>query len=314
MFNIMFSRIIRRLKYYKMFYSKHEIIVSKGDDNPDKTFYVIGIDYDTQGLMAIVKNTLSHIEYAKEKGYIPVVDMQHFKSQFGDCENDNVWEIFFKQPQGVSLEDIKRSRNIIHSRNVTTWLGYSIFPSILEKKNVQQLKRLRLLYKEYIVPSNRLNKVIEEKYNQTIGEKRNVLGVLCRGSDYTQKKPSGHAVQPTFEQIKEKVDEYIGRYTVDYLFVATEDEEYMNKFKSVYGEKVLCVEQNRFGKLKVNYISELNMAYNDLIEMNMNYYTSLYILSKCDYFISGMTAGTIGVAFMADGFKAYYYFELGHYK
>lgn len=139
----------------------------------------------------------------------------------------------------------------------------------------------------------------------TVGGKQNILGVLCRGTDYTQKKPRGHHIQPTFDQLSKKVDEYMTKYKVDYIYVSTEDADYLEHFKSRYGEKVLYINQQRFGNLDVNYISEIGLAHSGVVKLNLDYYASLQILSRCDYFIAGLTAGTIGVSFMTEGFKDY---------
>lgn len=56
--------------------------ISWGNEYPDKTFYVIRIDFPMAGLFAIVKSFLSHVEYALDKGYIPIIDMKNSKSQF----------------------------------------------------------------------------------------------------------------------------------------------------------------------------------------------------------------------------------------
>ena len=90
-------------------YKKRERIISKGSEHPDKTFYLISYDYDTQGLFAIVKSVLSHVMYALDKGWIPVVDLKNYKCQYQQ-EGENAWELFFEQPEGYSLEDIKKSK------------------------------------------------------------------------------------------------------------------------------------------------------------------------------------------------------------
>lgn len=308
-----FSRICRRLNYYKHFFSQRELHVSYGEDNPDKIFYVIGIDYDTQGLLAIVKNVLIHIEYAKDKGYVPIVDMKNFSSQFRPDNSINAWELFFRQPKGYDLADISNSKNIILSRNIDTWLGHSIFLDILDKEQRVRHDKLQRIYKECIVPGENLANHIESITSQIIGNKTNILGVLCRGTDYTQKKPHGHPVQPTFEQLCQKVDEFLDQYDINFIYVATEDAEYLDNFKLRYGDKVLYINQKRFGKLQVDFISQMGMQHYDLLKLNMDYYASLNILAHCDYFIGGRTAGTIGVSFMANEYKDYYYFRLGNY-
>ena len=45
--------------------------------------YVIGIDFHDEGLMSIVNSVMTHIEYALDRGYTPVVNMKDFQSIYG---------------------------------------------------------------------------------------------------------------------------------------------------------------------------------------------------------------------------------------
>ena len=47
-----------------------------------KIFYVIGYNGGGGGIGAIYFQTLAFIIYALNKGYIPIVDMQHYYNQF----------------------------------------------------------------------------------------------------------------------------------------------------------------------------------------------------------------------------------------
>lgn len=135
--------------------------MSLGAAFPDKIFYVIGVDYVTQGLLAIVKNVLIHIEYALEKGYVPIVDMKNFSSQFEKEHSENAWELFFQQPMGYGLNDITNAKRIILSRNIDTWIGHSIYLSILDKENNDRHESLKKLYQQYIRPNEDFKKHID---------------------------------------------------------------------------------------------------------------------------------------------------------
>ena len=52
--------------------------------------YVIGIDFHDEGLMSIVNSVMTHIEYALDRGYTPVVNMKDFQSIYHK-EDENVW-------------------------------------------------------------------------------------------------------------------------------------------------------------------------------------------------------------------------------
>ncbi len=283
---------------------------SYGNDYKDIIFYVIGVDYGVEGLFAIVKNVLVHIEYAILKGYIPVVDMENYKSQF-QKKGINIWEFFFEQPMGYTLSDINKAKNVILSRNVRQWPGHSVFVSILNPENNKRLQSLKDLYAKYIVPSKKTSDYLALQYSQIIGNKQKIMGVLCRGTDYSN-RPSGHPIQPNFEQIVQKLDMYEGKF--DYVFVATEDENILQQFVEKYQEKALFVNQLRFSSLKEKYISDSGLKEDELIKLNLDYLSSIYILSRCDFFVGGRTAGTIGVSLLSTSqMKDFYAFDIGFY-
>lgn len=93
--------------------------VSLGSKNADKTFYVIGWNDEAGGLFWLVNKVCMHIAYALDYGYIPVVDLKNYTTQYTEKEGDkrkNVWEMFFKQPAGYGLEDVIGSKNVIINR------------------------------------------------------------------------------------------------------------------------------------------------------------------------------------------------------
>ena len=91
---------------------------SYGQLHKDKTFYVIGVDEGWCGMFAILVHQLTHIAYAVENGLLPVVDLKNYTSQYLSFEDRfkiNAWEIFFEQPSGYNLNDIKKAKNVIYS-------------------------------------------------------------------------------------------------------------------------------------------------------------------------------------------------------
>ena len=79
--------------------------------NNKKTFYIIGNYIRQDGLFAMYKHIISHVLYAQESGFIPIVDLQHYPNQYfkdGKAFKENTWEYYFEQPAGYSLKDIKQ--------------------------------------------------------------------------------------------------------------------------------------------------------------------------------------------------------------
>lgn len=288
---------------------------SYGSEHPDKTFYVIGVPYPTAGLFAIVKSIFCHICYAVQQGYIPIVDLHNFSSQLSDNEHkeSNAWELYFQQPGGYHLEDISRSKNIIKSCSLPFPEGVEIgFDTTLD---IAFHQKYAPLYEKYIVPTPEVATYANNKREKVIGNKQHVLGVLCRGTDYTESKPSGHPIQPTAEQAVAKAKEVMVQYDYEYIFLATEDQRIHNAFKEAFGNKLLSSGQKLYeGMNGKKFLSEIKVSdYSEKWRNTVDYYSTIYILSKCDGLLTGLTCGSICAYMMSREFNYTYFWNLGRY-
>lgn len=301
------------LKNWKRFKCR-EKKYSYGDDNPDKTFYVIGVNHTSAGLFAIVKSISCHVIYAIQKGYIPVIDMQNFRSQLNDgVKQSNAWEAYYKQPCNYGLGDIKHSKNIVVSSSLPYPDGVEIgFDTTLDKNSYDKYHDL---FKQYIVPNVAVATYADMKYASVIADKKQVLGVLCRGTDYTENKPVGHSIQPSPQQAIDKVREVMAEQGFEYVFLATEDRKIFDHFKHEFGDKLLFSGQKLYdGMNGKKYLSEIPVSCSAEKWQNIvDYYATIYILSKCDGLVAGLTCGSICSYFMTDGYEYVYFWNLGKY-
>ncbi len=312
------SRFVRFLAQYYGYLLKEQGVSptrkSYGEENPDKTFYVIGFACDTMGLFALVKLVLLHTAYALEKGYIPVVDMQNYKNQYSKEIDGNVWEYFFEQPCGYSLDDISNSKNLIYSKPFSrpNWKIASYFTT--EDNGLRLSKKLRPIYQEYIRMNVSTKSYVENKYNHLIGD-QNVLGVLCRGSDYTLKRPKYHSIQPTPSEVVEKAKQLMSAGAYEKVYLATEDAEILQLFQNEFQNSLITNNQRVYAATELEDAAYLShVPDNSKIEVAYNYLASLYILSKCKGFIAGSTSGSIGAFLMSEGFDYHYFWSLGTYN
>ena len=310
------------LTRYYYFLSNRERRVSYGNDNPDKVFYVYGVPDTVGGLWWHINKVLMHLGYAKDNGYIPVVDMQNYESQYlckEELGKTNVWEVFFKQPAGYSLEDIKNSKNIILGRKLPYprleyYMGQSPF-----YENEDRIKYFHNLFQEYIVFNDRTTNYLDELHNTMFGDKGRIVGVLCRGTDYMQKKPRNHPVQPNPLDVIRDTKEVMNKYNCDYVFVATEDADILDVFKNEFGRRLLYIEQTRLRKQDITKNDYLSSAFmrlnqsNDIFHRCIDYLSATFLLSKCNCYIAGRTGGSKGVLIMSNGFEFKKIYDLGLY-
>ncbi|MFV0366116.1 MAG: hypothetical protein ACK5JS_06380 [Mangrovibacterium sp.] len=310
------KELAQRYGYYKNEHFKKTIRSKYGCEHQNLRFYIIGgVVDETAGLFAFVKAIFLHAAYAKEHGYTPVVDMQNFPNQYQKANtiHDNVWEIFFKQPDNYHLYNIKKSRNIIFSKPFSR-PSYKASQKLQLKRLTKNASALREEFKQYIKLSAPMQEVCTQKAEELLGKHR-VLGVLCRGTDYLLKKPKYHPIQPDVDQLIAEAREVMQAQQCTKLFLASEDVEVVAKFKAEFGAKLITNQQRLYNAdelAQVSYLSEI--AENNKIEIAKEYLVSVYMLSKCSCFIAGHTAGSVGAYLFSDGYEYDHIWDLGTYN
>lgn len=288
--------------------------ISYGEENPDKTFFVIRRASCKIGLFSYVMTNMGLVDYALKKGYIPVIDMQNAENTYLEANqvgNVNAWEFYFKQPMGYCLKDIASSKNIILSDGMIT--EKNDFPDGHIVGEQDELIRWRGVFQKYFRIEENLLKEFQTKKKNLFKDNR-ILGVLARGTDYVNARPLNHPVQPTVTQIIEKAIEVMEQYLCTYIFLATEDEIIYNAMKKQFGDKLLTVETIRYttsGNQNINDMHSDRKA--DKFLKGKEYLMAVWLLSECNCLVAGNVGGTQGALLMSQGYEYSYVFDLGLY-
>jgi hypothetical protein len=254
---------------------------------------------------------------ALEKGYIPVIDLQTTANMYLKPEQVgkvNAWEYYFEQPCGYSLDDIKGSRHIILGDGFCReqdLFPYKDIPYLMDQDG--GIAKYRETAKKYFRVNDTVQKKIDAEWKKMEGKK--TLGVLCRGTDYTSNKPHGHCIQPSLQEMFDKVDEVLENNGCDFIFLGTEDRQIYEAFRKKYGDAVYTNRrkfldyhgEHSIGKLVTNEVA-------DAYEEGLEYLVTIALLSKCSCFVGGHTSGTVGVMLMNEGFEYSFIFDLGLYE
>lgn len=303
--------LLRELNYFLFHHEQKTVKKRFGEKNPDKTFYVIIPNGREAGLISMFWSIAVKIEYALSKGYYPIVDIKNYECQYTINDDINIWEVFFKQPIKYSLEEVYQSKNVIimGSRDCSRSENPIITSVTYDNDSNKKKQKFILQYAD-------VNEEIKEEARLYRKEHKddNILGVFLRGTDFVALKPSGHNVQPTTKQVMEKVDEFLHKYPIDFIFLVTEDEKIRSEFQEKYRDILLP----NMGATIENYDEKDYICYylsqEDKINNAKVYLKKLIILSECDYLISSLTNGSVySLAYNCD-FKDSYIFDLGRYK
>lgn len=300
-------------KRYRKYWGEH--FVSYGNQDEDKTFFIIRRREPYIGLFSFYITSIYQVAQALQNGYIPIIDLQNNENIYLDKNKIgkvNAWEYYFRQPCNYSLNDIQNSKNIIFgSGYVEEMFPYNDIGYLLDTNG--EIKKWKAIAAKYFQLSDAAQQETEKVCASFLGE--HILGVLCRGTDYTAAQPRGHHRQPTLEELFVKVDEVIVTYGCTKIFLGTEDVHIYNTFIKKYGNKVFTnrkqfIEyhgEKSIGKVVINKVQ-------DKYEEGMDYLVTIAALARCDCFVGGHASGTVGVILMNKNFEYCYIFDLGLYS
>ena len=307
-------RIKYREKKKAVLYKKYHLkkIQNCGNKYSTRIICLIHRENEKTGLFSDMITFLGDIKAVVDNGWYPVIDMQNFSNMYLKKEQlgkENAWEFFFEQPTGISVEESFGSQQVIGV--VAGKAPDYPFASVAFLQNEYgKLTMWRYYVKKYVRVKKDLQEKIDEIYHGMVKEGDKVCGVLVRGSDYTTMKPQGHPIQPTIEQIIEKVTEVVAAKKCNKIYLSTEEQKIVDKMKSVFGDTLMYV-QKAYIDYQGGYLADVNVI--DKRQNGIDYLTQIAILAKCDCIVAGVCSGTVGAALLSEGFEYEYYWDLGYY-
>lgn len=254
---------------------------------------------------------LSNILYCLSKGYLPQVKYTNTQSGI------NLWEQFLKQPYSNTI--IKRNNQ--NSKIIKCDVKYANF-QFPKFPTAQDIDYFSKLFKSFIVFNDTTMNYFENEYNALLKGKR-VLGVLCRGTDYTANKPSGHPIQPEINDVIHFVNNTITELKYDYIYLATEEEKILKIFENAFPNKIITNKRHYY-----DAFYDLKEKYGDIVRISWiknegdttNYYKSLeymssiFLLSKCNALVGGSCGGTQAALYLNNNhYEFWHLFNLGLY-
>ncbi len=307
-----FSKFRDALLKIRYGYKNNEIHRRYGKKNPDVTFYVIRNNTVEAGWGSILNYICLHLKYAVDNDYAPVVDMMNYHNAYeepGDYKHINVWERYFEQLSPYSLEEVYNSRKVILCGSALANRGYIGNPA------TDEFKLYHELFTRYIKLKPSIYEMVENEKQRIRNHDERMLGIICRGTDYTYLKPLYHSIPYSAEETLAYILDNYSEYKSYYL--ATEDSAIYEFFVNRLGQKLYTTEQDRFNPLEVNcYLSEFTKKEKiDVRKKSIDYLKVLYSLSSCES-IMGIQCGSLSVATLING-GAYKRFEIlskGVYK
>ncbi len=243
--------------------------------NSKKNYYIIRRNR-WHGMFSNLHYALLHIIYAKKKNYIPIVDMEYFPTIYNERKKIhntfNAWNYYFSKYSHKKLDYIYKSKKIKFSTQS------NIDTSKIDKKYYGYYKK--------ILKDNLISKsIIREAslFRKKYFKNKKIIGIHFRGSD--QKTAALHPFPPTFNQVNSILKKEINLNKNEIIFLVTEEQRILEKFKKIYGSKIVVYKSFRsnsdifscYPRKKHRYL----LGYENLINM--------LLLSETDYLIHSNT-------------------------
>lgn len=271
-----------------------------GNRNEGQTVLIMESNTGSSGLVDILKCACAWVIIAKSRGWLPVMKLDCFPNQYLEEAGENMWEYFFCSVSDLSVEEAMQSADVISAQENDLELGETVGNPYMRELYAMLLEEAQCnpgkIFNQIIRRNKALEDFLEENLLPEIKEGNRILGVVARGTDYTQEmldKASGYKevdIMKSIQQVIRRSRECASTWDCNYIFVATEDEGYFQLFSKEFGERLLFVEQQRV-QMDVNddvlYISDkLGLKKGERKLFAMKYLLVIYCLSKCNVLIS----------------------------
>lgn len=253
-------------------------------------------------------NILSLMLYAVYHRAIPLVCIN-------ESEKDLIqWEWYFHQPEFPSA-GIRESASS-DCPHVTA----SFQPRFQDIYDPSLVRLWGKLYENFVRLNDTTRKYVDAEYQTLFSKKRQVLGVICRGTDYTSLHPPGHPVQPPVEDVIALCREQLKSGAYDAIYLATEEKQIRDAFCEAFPGMILENKRRYYDEIyykddSIQYIKDVRFDRdNNNYWMGLEYLSSILLLSRCTALIGGNCGGTMAALFFNNGRYRYtHIFNLGLY-
>lgn len=290
------SANFRALNYRRKIQPVHrQNEVRKVTDKKKPIYYVISYDDpQSSGWTVWERVVLYGSIYAEDHGMIPVVDMKDHRNTYqeeDDYQKLNVWDEYFLQPGGVSLETAIASENYILADTSAEWFNYVR----MRTSKRFTIDFLRDKYDKYIKLRPEIKDYCEKEFENIFIDKdkknRRMIGVVLRGTDYVA---FHHSTQPTTNDIVNLAIKKFKEFNCDYFYVSTEDKSLFEDLKTkLPSDKFVSYKAGQVGDTKGELINKWIRKQKGAREEALDYITKLYIINKCCCLVGGKCGATI---------------------
>lgn len=266
-----------------------------GEEYKGCTIYYAKESGDGVGFFAELGMTLIKLYFADDRGFVPFVE-------WGEG-------YVYYEPEGIEGEKnaflhyfapVSKVRNIQNASHV-------IYPEESHFKQVKELygavsydvsedyvDAMAAMMKKYIKYNDNISAYLKSEYEKLLGSKK-TLAVHYRGTDF-HKQYNRHPVPVKIEQEFEKIYELLQNKDYEQIFLATDEEAVVNRFKEEFGEIVkVYTDTYRDEGTGESVAFSSSKRKNHHYKLGLEVVRDQYTLTNC----AGLVCGYSNVTFLA---------------
>ena len=263
-----------------------------GELNPDELIYLIYMDNFALGFFALFMAVMDGLYFADRFHMKPVVEYDDrclYAEGHAINGGENAFEYYFEPVSDISVKDARQSRNVALykqcHRNVNgeiTVLGNYLANSGHAE---EYLGKRAELFAKYIRLKPEVRNYIEQNLDEILGDKK-CIGVHVRGTDF-RNEYINHAKVVTLNQYLNAVSQAIKKHGFERIFLATDEESTVEKFRERFGDRVVCYDDIfRSTDGEPVHFSKADRE-DHKYKMGLEVLRDMYTLARCDGLICG---------------------------
>lgn len=268
----------------------------------EKKYTVIGMRWC--GLFSNFFHVLQHCRRSAITGRIPIVNWETGLYAKNLEIRENIWDYYFEPVSKYSIEDIELSLEEVKFTSKylkTNLLGdpklvwsYKTHPpkECLSYPSKKGREYVNNIIKTFIKLKTPINKKIDKFYDKNMKDK-SVIGVHYRETGlYMTEKWMG---KNPLRKCVGYIDDHLSKNSDSIIFLATDSHHAVDKFKKLYGDKIICYESIRSynsNPIQFNFKTKkeaLNKKITVGHQVGEEVLIECLLLSKCNILIHGVS-------------------------
>lgn len=268
-----------------------------GECNKSVIIYHIYSNSQYRGFFSLFLLVLDGLFYADEFGLVPVVEFGEntLYSEAVEVNNSkNSFEYYFEPVSDIDYFEATASKNVIKQESIHRLVGNKDFDKTVgmslygkEDDDFYFTSRADMM-KKYIRFKPQVKDYVENSIRSLWEDGKKVLGIHVRGTDMN-KGYKGHAKPVSEDEYLTYAEQAIEKNDFEYIFLATDQESTIEKFKEKFGNKLLYYKE----VFRSNDGEAIHFSNNsrDLHKYNLGLEVlrDAYSLAACDGLIAGVS-------------------------